>query len=464
MIAVSLGWLFSAVDIILLILFQEEIAADLNLEIQTVRVAIGVGLLGSAFGGLFFAQLGDRWGRVRALATSIVIYSVATGLMAFADSQLQLFTLRFLAGIGTGAEWSIGFALLSEVWREQSRGRVGGLVAAMFNIGTFVAIGLFQSPLGWRGSFGVMVLPTLFAITLRRWIPESRVWLSFQDAKSKGELPAELSIEANRSPLRAAFTGRSKWLTLRLTLLFILMNLGFYSFSTVFINFLKAEVSSGGLGLDKSGQLPFQLTLNLASLLSVILAGALSDFWGRRKAALAFCVIGAVGFYYLNAQLTEQGLKSLNTSPLSITPLNITEALMIPFALCCVGFGINGVMGIFAPELFPTHLRSTCPGVSQNVGKGIGGMIGPPLAGALVISHGYPMVLGLPGWLFLLIGLIVLSFPEVGGRSLYEFEEGEENALGRVKPSTDSTGAPSHTSQEEREPPSLQGDAEDEIG
>ena len=62
--AVSLGWLFGAV-IILLILFQEEIARDLSVELQTVRIAIGVGLLGSAFGGLFFAQLGDRLGRVK---------------------------------------------------------------------------------------------------------------------------------------------------------------------------------------------------------------------------------------------------------------------------------------------------------------------------------------------------------------------------------------------------------------
>ena len=149
-IAVSLGWLFSAVDIILLILFQEEIAQDLNLEIQAVRIAIGVGLLGSAIGGLFFAQLGDRWGRVKSLGLSIILYSLATGLMAFSQSQLQLYTLRLIAGIGTGAEWSIGFALISEVWSSRSRGRVGGLVASMFNIGTFMAIALFQSPLGWR--------------------------------------------------------------------------------------------------------------------------------------------------------------------------------------------------------------------------------------------------------------------------------------------------------------------------
>jgi MFS family permease len=406
-LAVSLGWLFSAIDIILLILFQEEIAADLNLEIQAVRIAIGVGLMGSAIGGLFFAQLGDRWGRVKALAISIMIYSVATGLMAFSHSKPALFGLRFLAGVGTGAEWSIGFALLSEVWSEKSRGRVGGLVAGMFNLGTFCAIGLFQSPLGWRGSFGLMVLPTLFAISLRRWIPESQVWLSFNEAKRNGTLPHHVLKEANKSPLISAFTGHSKWVTYRLIILFTLMNLGFYSFSTVFINYLKASVSSGGLGLDKSGQLPFHLILNVASLVSVILAGSLSDFLGRRRASFIFCLIGFIGFSFLNVNLN-----AMDQDP----QLNSSQ-LMFPFSLCCMGFGINGVMGIFAPELFPTYLRSTSPGVSQNLGKGIGGMMGPPLAGMLVISHGFPMVLSLPGWLFIAIAAVVYTFPEVGGKT-----------------------------------------------
>ena len=404
--AVSLGWLFGAVDIILLILFQEEIAADLNLELQSVRIAIGVGLLGSAFGGLFFAQLGDRLGRVRALAISIIMYSLATGLMAFATTKAELFGLRFIAGIGTGAEWSIGFALLSEVWSSKSRGAVGGLVAAMFNIGTFVAIMFFHSPLGWRWSFGIMVAPAVFAIILRRLITESPVWLRFNEARKDGTLTGELVSQVKRPPIIAAFRGSVKWLTLRTTLIFAVMNLGFYSFSTVFINFLKASpTQDGGLGLEKGEQLPFHLALNIAGLLSVIMAGWLSDRIGRRRAFGSFCVIGIIGFVWISIELsTLQG--------------TYENTLIGAFAMCCMGFGVNGVMGVFTPELFPTYLRSTGPGVSQNIGKGIGGLIGPVAAGVLVANHGYQFVLGLPVWVFLLIGLLIWTLPEVGGRDL----------------------------------------------
>ena len=219
----------------------------------------------------------------------------------------------------------------------------------------------------------------------------------------------KLLSEIRKPPFTAAFTGESKWVTYKLILLFSLMNLGFYSFSTIFINFLKADIHLGGIALDKIGQLPFQLLLNLASLLSVILAGAISDYWGRKKSSLIFCMIGLIGFLYLNRVIQVGG-----------DIQQIPTQLMLPFALCCTGFGINGVMGIFAPELFPTHLRSTSPGVSQNIGKGIGGMLGPWLAGTLVISHGYAFVLSLPGWLFILVSLLVLTLPEVGGRSLEE--------------------------------------------
>ena len=118
-----------------------------------------------------------------------------------------------------------------------------------------------------------------------------------------------------------------------------------------------------------------------------------------------------IGFSWLSFQLGGSSLADLSSDP---------SHLMIPFALCCVGFGINGVMGIFAPELFPTPLRSTCPGVSQNLGKGVGGLVGPPLAGALVMTQGYHQVLSYPGWLFILIALLVYSLPEVGGRDLGE--------------------------------------------
>src|SRR4029077_19025848 len=131
--------------IILLILFQRPVAESLHTTPQTIRIAIGVGLLGSALGGVAFAQLGDRVGRVRALGWCVVLYSLATAGMGLAPDVRVLMAMRFLSGIGTGGEWSLGFALIAEVSPRTGRGRLGGLVAGMFNLGTFLAIILHQS-------------------------------------------------------------------------------------------------------------------------------------------------------------------------------------------------------------------------------------------------------------------------------------------------------------------------------
>ena len=71
-------------------------------------------LLGAAAGGLMFGWLGDRIGRVRAMAASILCYSIFTGLAYFASSPSQFLVLRFLACLGVGGMWPNGVALVSE--------------------------------------------------------------------------------------------------------------------------------------------------------------------------------------------------------------------------------------------------------------------------------------------------------------------------------------------------------------
>jgi MFS family permease len=408
--AACLGWMFSAVDIVLLILFQRAVAEGLGVDVQKIRVTIGVGLLGSALGGVLFAQLGDRLGRVRALGLCVIAYSLATAGMALAPNVGVLMAMRFLSGVGTGGEWAVGFALVAEVSPRTGRGRLGGFVAAMFNLGTFLAILLFQSGMGWRLAFGVMALPALGVLWLRMTVPESPVWLALQAARARGEIEPKLEAALRRAPVSALFRGRLRGLTLKMTVIFTLMNLAFYAFSTVFMNYLQEDAARGGLGLSMRAQAPYQLTLNLAALASGVAAGALSDRLGRRAIYAAFCLLGCAGY----AVLYAISRPAAGTVPAGLLPV---------FATITAGYGINGVVGTISSELFPTHLRSTGPGFCQNVGKGIGGMAGPPLAGALVGTLGYPVVLGLPGFVLLALAGLIWALPAVGGREVRAVED-----------------------------------------
>lgn len=404
--AACLGWLFGAVDTVLLILFQTEVARALGVDVQQIRIAIGVGLMGSAVGGVVFAQLGDRIGRVRTLGWSVILYSVATAGMALAPSTGILVAFRFLAGIGTGGEWSVGFALIAEVWPRAKRGALGGLVSSMFNVGAFLAIGLFQSGLGWRVSFALMLIPALGVAWLRQRVPESPVWLSLQQQRAAGTIDAGIEASMRRAPVLALLRGRLLAISLKTTLVFALMNFAFYAFSTMFINYLQFGVAEGGLALGARAQAPYQIVLNVGGLAGLLIAGALSDRIGRRLTYSLCCVVGVAGYVCLYF----------------LTGAGASPALMATFTVICMSYGIVAVMGSLASELFPTHLRSSGPGVCQNLGKGIGGLLGPPLMGALLPAWGFAKVLATPGWVLVVLTIAIWWLPDVGGREIHAVE------------------------------------------
>ena len=96
----------------------------------------------------------------------------------------------------------------------------------------------------------------------------------------------------------------------------------------------------------------------------------------------------------------------------------VPDWLIVSFTIITAAYGVNGVIGTIASELFPTHLRSTGPGFTQNLGKGLGGMAGPPVAGILVLKLGYPVVLAIPGALMLALAALIFTLPAVGGREI----------------------------------------------
>ncbi len=412
--AACMGWLFSAMDILLLIFLQEPIGQALSASPQAMKAAIGVGLLGSALGGMVFAQLGDRLGRARSLALAIGLYSLSTAGMALVPNVAWLIVLRFVAGVGTGGEWSLGFALVTEVWRPNRRGLVGGLVASMFNLGTFLAILLYQSGLHWRWAFGLAAAPALVVVFIRVLVPESKLWTALQRARAKGEVPAALRASLERAPLAEVLRGRRLGITLRGVLIFTLLNLAFYGFAPVFFNYLQWGPERGGLGLSPSQELPFQLALNLSSLVMSLLAGLLSDRLGRRRVFALCAGIGALGF----------GLFYLRTVGHDVHQ-GPPAGLLAIFMVITAGYGMNGVIGPLLAELYPTYLRSTGPGLVQNLGKGLGGAAGPLLVGMLVPAVGFPLTIASPGLMFAAVAGLIFLLPAVDRREVSALESEE---------------------------------------
>lgn len=220
--AALLGWLFDGLEMGLFPLVARPALKDLLASQDDSQIGLWIGILqavflvGAATGGVVFGWLGDRLGRVWAMTLSVFTYAIFMGLCGLSTDVYQMFLWRFIAALGMGGEWSLGVALVMEIWPNRSRAFTAGLIGAAANVG-FLAIGIvgffvaqvisvLQSWMldagipasivdrliidsagqatGWRLLMLFGALPAVLTFFIRLFVPESEKWL---EAKRKGE-------------------------------------------------------------------------------------------------------------------------------------------------------------------------------------------------------------------------------------------------------------------------------------
>ncbi len=324
LIAALLGWMFDGFEMGLFPLIGGPALKDLlgpaaaADSTKWFGAIIAVFLVGAASGGVFFGWLGDKIGRVRAMALSIFTYAIFTGLCGFATEAWHIAAMRFIASLGMGGEWSLGVALVNELWPGKSRALVAGLIGAAANVG-FLAVGLLSLGMnsfitnihsflmavglkevwvdsllqnsGWRFLMISGALPALLIFFIRLFVPESAKW---EEEKEKGGTShwakadligvligciAALGIIATWSPDGAAYlkTLMSPSMTAMVSIIITLIGLAIALWGFLFPvkKYLERAKAGGGLSPDKEG------TVVRYMLLGAALAGiAMLGTWG----------------------------------------------------------------------------------------------------------------------------------------------------------------------------------------
>ncbi|HCN79355.1 MAG TPA: MFS transporter, partial [Verrucomicrobiales bacterium] len=164
LIAAFLGWMFDGFEMGLFPLIGHAALKDLlgpaaaaTESAQWFGAIIAVFLVGAASGGVLFGWLGDKIGRVRAMSLSIFTYAIFTGLCGFATEAWHIAALRFIASLGMGGEWSLGVALVNEVWPGKGRALIAGLIGAAANVGFLLVALLSMGLVGFIGGVEVML-------------------------------------------------------------------------------------------------------------------------------------------------------------------------------------------------------------------------------------------------------------------------------------------------------------------
>src|SRR5215475_1789099 len=157
--------------------------------------------LGMTIGALVTGFLGDRYGRRFTYQINLLIFGLASLAAAFAPDMTTLIWLRFVMGLGLGAEIVVGYAALTEFVPPGSRGRWLSSMAVLVVSGLPITalLGYVIVPsYGWRPMFAIAGVGALIVWYIRKSLPESPRWLEAQGRSAEAEALMQ-SIEKEAS-------------------------------------------------------------------------------------------------------------------------------------------------------------------------------------------------------------------------------------------------------------------------
>lgn len=383
----AIGYAMDGFDLLILGFMLPAIGLELHLSTQQSGALVTWTLIGAVVGGIFFGALSDRFGRIRVLTWTIVVFALFTGLCAFAHGFWDLLVYRTIAGIGLGGEFGIGMALAAEAWPAKHRARVSSYVALGWQTGVLGAsllTPLLLPHIGWRGMFLLGVAPALVAWVVRNKLHEPEVFVRTKNTEKKPNAFRMLVID-----------GPTTRTSLGIVILCAVQNFGYYGIMIWLPTYLAKTM---GFGLTKSA-LWTSVTI-VGMMVGVYVFGQLADRIGRKPTFLIFQA-GAVAMVLAYSQLSD-------------------PSIML-WAGALMGMFVNGMIGGYGAlisEAYPTAARATAQNTLFNIGRAAGGF-GPIVVGSLAAAYSFQAAIALLASIYV-VDMVATIFlvPELKGKEL----------------------------------------------
>ena len=420
LLALGAGWLFDALEVNLFSNFVNPIDEHFGVGSNTGQYILYWWLLGILAGAMAGGALADRFGRRKLFVITLLWYACFTMLTALSPNLPLLMVLRFVAGLGVGAEYSIINSAICEFMPSKRRGRACAVVINFWPLGAIVAgflavllLNVLNLGTGtsWRYGFLLGGALSLLVLFFRRKLPESPRWLVTQGryaeaAEIVGRIEARSGIDgidpgavgpaAGRLPFRAALGELFRVYPARLALgaaLDLSEGFGFYGMFAFMplIVFPSIHISNGAIPY-------FYIVGNVGALAGGVVMSMLFDQLGRRRTIIGFYTLAAASIGLL-AWATDSGSTAA-----------VVVAFVASNALCTAAW--TSAYPTFT-ELFPTHLRAAGVGFSVGVGRfgaAFGVLLVTNIATHLGINAGYWLVA-----CFWLIGTVAMLIWTVAG-------------------------------------------------
>lgn len=373
---------------------------------------------GMTVGAISITYLADRIGRKKAILLCISLYSVLSLLAGFAWDYTSVVTIRFLQGIGLGAEVPIVLTYLLEFVPARRRGVLSaGAISLWQFAGLFAALTamVIIPAFSWRGMFIAAAIVSFVLIAVLAYMPESVRYLLGRGKVAEAERlvrsfssvdPDIVRHETNRSALPKAriqdiLRGRYLRCTLGAWIMSVSWAMAYFGMSVWLPSILIR------MGFTQLHSFAYTAAITGVGASGVMLSGVFMDWIGRRATTAACFLIGG-------ASMIAWGLSTTSTG-------------ILFFGMLTTFTGTGGVAGClftYICEIYPTQFRANGSGLAT-AWQRIGGMVAPTVLGVLVGAKGNVFSSFVLLGVILIIGgiaALVLTY-ETRGKTLEQITE-----------------------------------------
>jgi MFS transporter, putative metabolite:H+ symporter len=398
-------------------------------ESAWILLSAGIGAVPGAF---FWGWMADKIGRRKVFIATALNFSLATGIMALTPDKggwIFLTICRFFVGAGVAGLVAVDLPLVQEFVPSSKRGWIGGLVTSTVSIGGFLgaASGAYLEPLiGWRGLFAVGLLPALFTLMIRAWVPESPRWLIRKGRREEArrsiawalqidpqtiELPASLP-ELPHTPWRELFKYPRSVVLAAVTGLSQTSGVGLALWATTLLMMI--------IRIKPNEASYLMMWVGLCAFVGRLFCAYLADAIGRLWSGIFSCGCAAVALF-LAGWLANAFIGTVSVFWLML--------MLHSF----FGGGSYAIIAPYMAEVWPAGLRAS--GLGFGYGVGNLGKIVSPLGLAIIVGTSnfvkpaatlaaiFPAMLFLAFWAVLAVLAFLLIGIETKGRSIEEIDE-----------------------------------------
>jgi putative MFS transporter len=407
-----LAWAFNAMAVLVISFAAPLIRTEWGLSPPILGFLLTAHYVGMFVGAASVGSLADYVGRKMTVQSAIVLYSVFTGLCAFAWDFNSMMILRFLGGLGTGGVMPVLSTWMSEYIPARRRGTFVAILESSWSFGALF-ISLFSllvlPAYGWRSIFLVLFIGVVSVGFVQRYMPESIRYLEVKGRLQQARNilqeyafpePSELvKPESSKVSIRELFSSALRRRTVMLWILWFCIA---YAYHGIFI-WLPTILNEQGFTLVKA--LWFTVMITSLQIPGYLSAAFLIDRVGRRPILVSYMIIAGIASYLFGTSRADLPI------------------IVFGGAISFFNLGSWAVTYAYTPELYPTRIRGTGSGWAGAVGR-IATTIAPIVTGILVSSMGiFQAFLGFFAVHFVAAAAVAALGTETVGKTLEEISK-----------------------------------------